>query len=488
MKTLIRLMPLSLIILAVIGFSSCEKKIAGDGSMGKLEISLYVPGMSGLLKSATLDSIPPVKDTSRIASYQLLISIEDLTGKLIISDKLIPVYSFGTGFVSENLEIPAGEYKLSKFMVINSAGQVIYAAPIAGSPLAYLVNIPLPLKFVIAPGQVTRILPEVLAAADQSPSQFGYANFAIQMVYPLSFYVICVLDNPMLMAPTQITQAKLTVYANSIIAKNTSSVTKPWSFTFKLEAAVNHITIRGGSESYVFVLEKEGYLPQKMQFSSRELKATSKENPLVLKIPMNTVAYKTLIIQPGPDGGKDAMISNIEPDKNFGAHKYFETTYLSDSLLTVMRSKRSLIWFNTSHLPDSAIIRKVILTLSYNIPVPWNTDVFSTSPIRSDIQWYGAVLQQIIEPWEEDKVSWNTQPKSIEANQVYVSPFIKNANFLEIDVTRLFVPVQEIQAPNYGMMFKLYPTELFPGFRFASSDYPDAVMRPKLIIQYTVPV
>ena len=49
--------------------------------------------------------------------------------------------------------------------------------------------------------------------------------------------------------------------------------------------------------------------------------------------------------------------------------------------------------------------------------------------------FYGAVLQQIIEPWDEHKVTWNTQPKSIEMNQVFVYPFIKNSNFIDVDVT-----------------------------------------------------
>jgi len=51
-------------------------------------------------------------------------------------------------------------------------------------------------------------------------------------------------------------------------------------------------------------------------------------------------------------------------------------------------------------------------------------------------------------------------------------------------VTRLFVPINEIAAPNYGMFFRLWPDEHFPGFRFTSSDFPDATMRPKLTIYY----
>jgi hypothetical protein len=65
-------------------------------------------------------------------------------------------------------------------------------------------------------------------------------------------------------------------------------------------------------------------------------------------------------------------------------------------------------------------------------------------------------------------------------------PFNLNANLITVDVTTLFLPVNEIAAANYGMLFKLWPTEKFPGFRFVSSDYPMAAMRPKLTIYYTI--
>jgi hypothetical protein len=71
----------------------------------------------------------------------------------------VPIYTFGTGFVSEKVEIRTGEFKLTKFMVINPSGAVVYAAPMAGSPLAYLSTKPLPMNFSILSDQVTTVLP-----------------------------------------------------------------------------------------------------------------------------------------------------------------------------------------------------------------------------------------------------------------------------------------------------------------------------------------
>jgi hypothetical protein len=467
MKTLIRYLCGFLFFLIVLSVNSCERIFNDKFGKGKAEFSLIMPDEgSKSLSGSSLDS--------GIMSYHIMVSIDDMEGNSVISDSLIPVYAFGTGFTSENVELQAGDYNLTKFLVINPSGAVIYAAPVEGSPLAYLVNDPLPLGFTIHADQVTTVAPEVLVVGDQPPTQFGYASFGMQIIKPLGFWTVCILDCPMCMSPTQLTTARLTVYANN-----------GWHYTFKLEASVNHLIIRGGSEFYYFLLEKEGYLPQKLQFSAKELLATTKENPLVLKIPWDSSQWKSLVLQPGPDDGKDAMISNLDADKNFGDYKYFEATFLSEPVLTVMRSNRSLIWFDRNALPKSAIIKKVTLQLFYDIPVPWDNSMFITEPVTSSL-WYGGVLQQIVEPWEEYKVTWNTQPKTIMANQVLISPFIRNANFITVDVTTLFVPVNDIAAANYGMLFKLWPTERFPGFRFASSDFPDATMRPKLTIYYTI--
>jgi hypothetical protein len=467
MKTFIRLFIISLVVLSIIATYSCEKSNSDNTGTGKAEFSISLP-TNAVTRSASLDD-------SITLSYQVMITVEDPDGNAVLTDNLIPIYLSGTEYVSENIEIKPGEFRLTKFLVINPAGEVISAAPVSGSPLSSQSKLPLPCSFSILREQVTRILPGTISVDDQSSDKFGYTSFGIQILNPLDFYTVCIIDNPLSMtAMQQRTSAMLTVFASN-----------GWHYKFRLEPFVNHLVIRGGTNVYTFVVEKEGYPAQKFQFTAKELEETSRENPLVLKIPWDS-QYKTLVLQPGPEKGKDAMITNLEPDKNFGGYKYFETTFLSEPVLTVMRSNRSLIWFDRNALPKSAIIKKVTLQLWYDVPIPFAgtylTDVYPSATIK----WYGGVLQQITEPWDEYKVTWNTQPKTIEANQVYIPPFIRNVNFIEINVTSLFVPVEKINAPNYGMLFRLWPSEQFPGFRFASGDYSDPKMWPKLTIYYTL--
>jgi hypothetical protein len=467
MKTSIRLIFIFLGILAITGLSSCTKDAGNDG-IGTAEFSMNLPDGLSQLKATTTDSV--------VVSYQVMISVTDTKGNSVLSDKLVPLYTFGTGFVSAKIEIKTGEFRLTKFMVISPSGAIVYAAPVAGSPVAYLTKKPLPITFNINTDKVTTIVPEVLVVGDQSPSQFGYATFGVQIVKPLDFYTMCIIDNPLLMTPTQMTTARLTISNNN-----------GWIYSFNLAASVNHLIIRGGSENYTFLLEKEGYVSQKLQFTGKQLLEATKDNPLVFKFPFHPAASQILFLQPGPDGGKDAMISNIEPDQNFGTYKYFEASYMTvESALTVMRTRRSLIWFDLSTLPKSAIINKVILKLSYDIPIPWDSTI--VVPDNSGAIKPAGLLQQIIEPWEENKVTWNNQPKTTELNQVAIAPFIKNANFIEVDVTALFISTAANPLPNYGILFKLNQTDKFKGFRFTSSDFSEASMRPRLSVRYTLAI
>ncbi len=469
MKTMTR--SFLLILLVVFAFSSCEKN-SGDTSKGTAKFSIASIDESNQTKSSY------TSDDSALVSYHVLVSVEDTEGNPVLTDELIPVYMFGTAFISEEVEMPAGDYNLTKFMVINPAGVVIFATPLEGSPLAYLVNDPLPISFSIAGGTVTMIAPELLPVGDHTPGDFGYISFGGQIIKPLGFFVMAILDNPLSMFPAIMpTTAELTVYAYT-----------NWHYTFKLEAEVNHLIIRGGSQIYTFLLEKEGYQPQYLSFTARQLAATTKDNPLILKIPFDSGGWKVMKLQPGPAEGKDAMISNLEADRNFGDSKTFEATFITEPILTVMRSNNSLIWFNLNALPKSATIKHVTLRLIYDLPLVWDSTIFY--PNSSGVyEPCGAVLQRIIEPWEENTVTWNNKPKTTEVNQVFIAPFILNCNFITVDVTRLFVPdtTGTTDTPNYGMFFRLWPREWVPGFRFGSSDNPDATLRPELTVYYALP-
>ncbi|MCF8378812.1 MAG: DNRLRE domain-containing protein [Bacteroidales bacterium] len=463
------------LLLAITGififFSSCEN--TKEELNGKVDFTVSFSD-NNLLKSVQADSINAdgtIIDT--IYYWHLLVSIADENGANVYDDEIIPMYAFGDQFVSEKLSMIVGKYKLVKFMVIDPYGNVKYAAPLEGSRLAYLVNDPLPITFEISANQVSHLVPEVLVVTGSNPDDFGYASFGFNIVRPIVSYVMVVDDNPLYMRPSMAIPAILSVYARD-----------GWHYDYKLTAGINKILIKSGYEYFKVSVKNPDYPIYEAEISAKEFINSSENSPLIFNL-SGQQPPMTLILQPGPEEGKDAMITDLNPDKNFGDHMYFVASYLTEPVLTVMRTKNSLIQFNLGSLPKSARIESVLLTVAFERPV-WDS-------LWSGLDDYmllnqGLVLQQIVEPWDEYSVTWSNQPKTIEANQVFIpSMDALSSNIRTYDVTRLFIPMQEIAAPNYGMMLKLSQENIIPGgWSFASSDYPIKEMRPKLIVKYSL--
>jgi hypothetical protein len=458
-----------LLILCAILLISCEEKIADKDAPGSITFSINAD-----LETSTLKATGGEFDSEN--SFQLMVSISDMNGNMVFEDELISLFRFSDGFVSAKLEITQNDYYLTKFMVISPEGEVIYASPTTEAPLAYLVNNPLPMFFTISADEVTQLVPEVLVVNENSSEDFGYASFGFQMVKPMTVYMMAINDNPQLMVPTRVMEAQIQV-----------STENDWSHTFLMDASVNEVILRGGSKYYSILANAEGFDPIKIRVSAEELMASSKENPFLIKF--GNMPYAKMMFQPGPEDGKDATITDLNPEKNFGDDLFFEATFKSEPQLAVMRTKNGLVQYNLDNIPKSARIEKVILRLNLMETPEWDSAQYFVDNTEPDFAWFGVVLQQVIEPWDEYEVSWSNQPKTTEVNQVYLNANVwRNSKSVEVDVTSLFVPRQEILLPNYGMMIKQDPSDQFPGLKFASSDHENPEMRPELTVYYSMPL
>jgi hypothetical protein len=113
----------------------------------------------------------------------ILLSISDGSGNEILMDKKLELWPFGQTYTTENLQLITGSYRLTKFLVTNIAGEIIYATPLEGTDLANYVNDPLPINFSITENANTQIVPQVLAVEDDdNPESFGYASFGFTPV------------------------------------------------------------------------------------------------------------------------------------------------------------------------------------------------------------------------------------------------------------------------------------------------------------------
>jgi hypothetical protein len=112
-----------------------------------------------------------------------LLSIKKENGEVVVEKKKLSLFSFGQGYVSENLELPTGSYQLTQFMILSADNSILYATPVEGSALAQFVADPLPISFTITENKNNLIVPQVLTVEPtDKPENFGYASFGFEVV------------------------------------------------------------------------------------------------------------------------------------------------------------------------------------------------------------------------------------------------------------------------------------------------------------------
>jgi hypothetical protein len=101
-----------------------------------------------------------------------IVTIADINNQSMVTNKILPL-SYENGYRTETIELPKGNYKLTKLIIINTAGIAHYAAPMVNSAKAVLVQKPLAMSIAVTdpitiPVEVLRI------EATDSPESFGY--------------------------------------------------------------------------------------------------------------------------------------------------------------------------------------------------------------------------------------------------------------------------------------------------------------------------
>lgn len=250
------------------GFISCEENAIESDPEGSLSIGIIVDQDNPAMKSADVD-------TAVTNLFIAIISVINEEGEMVLQDEKIELYRFNDQFVSEEIRLLAGHYDLVRFLVISPEGNVLFAAPMEGSPLAYLVYDPLPVHLRIWKEERTFISPEVLPTWEHSPEDFGYLSFGVSVVRPLVFFATAYMcyENSTIVAPSLITSAEMLIMADST-----------WRHGYKLEPKINRIIIRDGFPFYYIKVKKEGFLPFEGRFLRDELKKHTQTNPLMFPL------------------------------------------------------------------------------------------------------------------------------------------------------------------------------------------------------------
>ncbi len=165
---------------------SCCLLITGCGT------NEVVPAISSGQAAFTIIPINISNNGGRVQNINpnsVVVSLESNSGEIILNEKKISIVSFNSSFLVDPILLEQGDYKLTKFLVLNANEEVIYASPVDGSVLAPFVSNPLSLNFSIDADQVTEIEVEVVNTESIDPEDLGYVSISFKIVPTLDILV-----------------------------------------------------------------------------------------------------------------------------------------------------------------------------------------------------------------------------------------------------------------------------------------------------------
>lgn len=192
----------------------------------------------------------------------------------------------------------------------------------------------------------------------------------------------------------------------------------------------------------------------------------------------NEPSEKQVVLSLQPDGidGKDANFSFLIPDRNMGDNENIHLyAWTQNGELNV---NRVAIDFDLSSIPADAQIDSAFISFYYN-----NTSIYGAGHSGDN----SFVIERITSAWEESTITWNNQPSTTSVDQVSVPASVSaTQDFTDINISDLVADILNDQANSYGFLLKFQNEDPYKILLFASSDHPDATIRPKLDVYYTV--
>ena len=228
-----------------------------------------------------------VKSAGEQGLTNIVISVEDLQGNIILNSEKIDIYHMNGRYISEPVGLLVGDYKLTRFLVLNGGNDVVYATPKEGSDKAHLVEKPVPINFSASKDSINEITPEVIVVADSNPEEFGYVSFSFDIAD--SFKILmgaAVLDSSS--QNYKLTSAHVEIFSDESLVYE--GELNPYSsdvdsLNYDSLNLVNEIILPEEFDEFTVIVSKFGYTSYSKTFSKEELRLYYREKdngPLVV--------------------------------------------------------------------------------------------------------------------------------------------------------------------------------------------------------------
>ncbi|MDL2261945.1 DNRLRE domain-containing protein [Bacteroidales bacterium OttesenSCG-928-I21] len=202
----------------------------------------------------------------------------------------------------------------------------------------------------------------------------------------------------------------------------------------------------------------------------------------------------TRTFKPGPDVGKDAMIWQLDNNCiptgypatpgniNFGAEDGIMAFAWTWAAMGCNSGKfRAFLKFQElSTIPaDAQILSAELKLFGANS---------TTRPVDTRFTLSGSnacYIQRVTSDWNDQTVTWNTQPATTTQNQLTIPSSSVLADYANSS-DDLIAMIQDMvsNSQNYGFMFRLQAEQYYRGMIFAGCRYADQTKWPELTITY----
>ena len=276
----------SLVFLLSLAFlaSSCKKE--KNNQIDQVEFALDL----NLLKSTNANDSTSVSGIS-----SLIITITDVSGKVVMNSQKIDLFTINGSYVSKPISLQKGRYTITDFLVLDWKNNIVYAAPVMGSSKSYLIQNPLPLSFSTQTNIISKVAPEVLSVANSNSEDFGYASFNFTVAQTFDFligaftYEDAIKNYKLTTANISILTDSTSVLYNGFLSPNSNIP------VYDSVAITNKITLPERFNHYTLVVSKQGYKTFKQTYNKEELKLHFRsvdKGPLVIILNKNLSAIE----------------------------------------------------------------------------------------------------------------------------------------------------------------------------------------------------
>lgn len=206
---------------------------------------------------------------------------------------------------------------------------------------------------------------------------------------------------------------------------------------------------------------------------------------------MKKIFLSTLLLTSFISSSQTLVTFTPSKDVSLGYHDNYQTAntnynnayqlagYVIDGTMGGLNKNRALVAFDLSSIPTGSTIDNA--TISF-----FSFNNYTVAPLTNGQQGNNSCyLQRVTEDWDQNVVTWNTQPNSISTDELILPQSTAAVqDYLDMDVTATVQYFVNNPNQNFGYKFGLIDETLGNNLSFHSSESTDPAKKPLLKVTY----